>query len=128
MTTDGNDVTAVVDELYYKVMLDVLPERVIRFRLPDLTILYCNAAWAAGHYLTPAEVVGRTMDDMLSTEGRANLQLQLVRLSPETPLVADDAPRPAPNDPSRWVEWGCLGAGGGEVRVKKHPDRRPGCY
>lgn len=52
--------------MYYKGMLDVLPERVIRFRLPDLTIIYCNAAWAGGHNLTPAEVVGRTMDDLPS--------------------------------------------------------------
>jgi diguanylate cyclase (GGDEF)-like protein/PAS domain S-box-containing protein len=97
--------TAVVDEMYYKGMLDVLPERVIRFRLPDLMILYCNAAWAAGHHLTPAEVVGRTMDDLLSPDGRAELELQLVRLSPENPLVADDRARPAPNAPGRWVEW-----------------------
>jgi diguanylate cyclase (GGDEF)-like protein/PAS domain S-box-containing protein len=98
-------VTAIVDETYYKGMLDVLPERVIRFRLPDLTILYCNAAWAAGHHLTPAEVIGRTMDDLLSPAGRAELELQLVRLSPDNPLVADDRARPAPNAPGRWVEW-----------------------
>jgi diguanylate cyclase (GGDEF)-like protein/PAS domain S-box-containing protein len=97
--------TAFVDELYYKGMLDVLPERVIRFRLPDLTILYCNAAWANGHNVTPAEVIGRTMDEMLSPAGRADLELQLVRLSAETPLVADDTARPAPNEPGRWVEW-----------------------
>ena len=28
-------------------MLDVLSELVNRYRLSDLTILYCNAAWAA---------------------------------------------------------------------------------
>jgi PAS domain-containing protein len=75
-------VTTFVDEIDYRGMLAVLPERVIRFRLPDLTILYCNAAWAAGHSLTPDEVVGRTMDDLLSAEGRADLELQLVRLGP----------------------------------------------
>jgi diguanylate cyclase (GGDEF)-like protein/PAS domain S-box-containing protein len=99
------DVTPSIDELYYKGMLDVLPERVIRFRLPDLTILYCNAAWAGGHNLTPDDVVGRTMDDLLSPAGRAELELQLVRLGPDTPLVTDDTPRPAPNAPGRWVEW-----------------------
>jgi hypothetical protein len=24
----------------------------------DLTVVYCNSAWAAGHELTPAEVIG----------------------------------------------------------------------
>jgi diguanylate cyclase (GGDEF)-like protein len=111
-------VTAVVDELYYKGMLDVLPERVIRFRLPDLTILYCNAAWAAGHHLTPVDVVGRTMDDLLSPDGRADLELQLVRLSPHNPVVTDATARPAPNAPGRWVEWVdqyLPSAGGAEV-------------
>jgi diguanylate cyclase (GGDEF)-like protein/PAS domain S-box-containing protein len=109
---------AFVDEKYYKDMLDVLPERVIRFRLPHLTILYCNAAWAAGHNLVPADVVGRTMDDLLSPAGRADLELQLVRLSPENPLVTDDTARPAPNEPGRWVEWVdqyLPSAGGAEV-------------
>ena len=97
--------TAPVDELYYKAMLDVLPERVIRFRLPDLTILYCNTAWANGHNLTPPEVVGLTMDDLLSPEGRADLELQLVLLGPDNPLVTDVTARPAPNAPGQWIEW-----------------------
>jgi diguanylate cyclase (GGDEF)-like protein/PAS domain S-box-containing protein len=98
-------VSAIVDETYYKGMLDVLPERVIRFRLPDLTILYCNAAWASGHNLTPVEVIGRTMDDLLSRAGRADLELQLEKLSLDNPLVADDTARPAPNALGHWVEW-----------------------
>jgi diguanylate cyclase (GGDEF)-like protein/PAS domain S-box-containing protein len=101
----GADVTAFVDEIYYKGMLDVLPERVIRFRLPDLTILYCNAAWAAGHGMSPDEVIGSTMDEMLSLAGRADLELQLVRLGPDNPVVTDDTARPAPNAPGQWVEW-----------------------
>jgi diguanylate cyclase (GGDEF)-like protein/PAS domain S-box-containing protein len=98
-------VTPIIDELYYKGMLDVLPERVIRFSLPELTILYCNAAWANGHNLTPDEVIGHTMDEMLSPAGRADLELQLVRLGPDNPIVHDVTARPAPNDPGRWVEW-----------------------
>ena len=101
----GRHVTPSVDETYFKGMLDVLPERVIRFSLPDLTILYCNAAWANGHNLTPAEVIGRTMDELLSPAGRADLELQLVQLSPENTLAHDHTARPAPNAPGRWVEW-----------------------
>ncbi|MGZ4769560.1 MAG: diguanylate cyclase [Ilumatobacteraceae bacterium] len=90
---------------YHKGMLDVLPERVIRFRLPDLTIIYCNDAWAAGHDLKPADVIGRTMVDLLAPAALTDLELQLARLSPDTPIVADDRARPAPNAPGRWVEW-----------------------
>ena len=85
----GSEVTISVDETYYKGMLDVLPERVIRFRLPDLTILYCNAAWSSSHHLTPAEAIGRTMDELLSPAARADLELQLVQLSPENTLARD---------------------------------------
>ena len=97
--------TPSVDETYYKGMLDVLPERVIRFRLPDLTILYCNAAWSNSHHLTPAEAIGRTMDELLSPAARADLELQLVQLSPENTLVRDPIARPTPNAPGRWLEW-----------------------
>ena len=101
----GCDVTPAVDETYYKGMLDVLPERVIRFRLPDLTILYCNAAWSSSHNLTPAEAIGRTMDELLSPAARADLELQLVQLSPENTFAHDPIARPAPNAPGRWLEW-----------------------
>jgi PAS domain-containing protein len=101
----GAEVTLSVDETYYKGMLDVLPERVIRFRLPDLTILYCNSAWSSSHNLTPAEAIGRTMDELLSPAARADLELQLVQLSPENTLAHDHTARPAPNAPGRWLEW-----------------------
>jgi diguanylate cyclase (GGDEF)-like protein/PAS domain S-box-containing protein len=102
---NGRHVTVSAHEAYYRGMLDFLPERVIRFRLRDLTILFCNAAWAAGHGLTPPEVVGLTMDDLLSPAGRADLELQLVRLGPDNPIVVDNQARPAPNVVGQWIEW-----------------------
>jgi hypothetical protein len=70
-------------------MLDYLPERVIRFRLSDLTILFCNAAWAAGHSLTPAEVVGLTMGSQQRSRNRvARQQLRHVTKSPRPPDIS----------------------------------------
>ena len=100
--------TAVVDETYFKgiaEILDVMPERVIRYRVSDLFITYCNAAWATGHDRRPSDVIGRTLDEFLSAAERAGLQSQLARLSSANSLVADEAPRPAPNAPGQWVEW-----------------------
>ncbi len=99
------DVAVSVNEDYHKDMIDVLPERVIRFRLPDLTIVYCNAAWANGHSLDPADVIGRAMGEMLSPAAMSDLEVQLRRLSPDNPIAVDDRARPAPNAPGRWVEW-----------------------
>jgi diguanylate cyclase (GGDEF)-like protein/PAS domain S-box-containing protein len=96
------------DETFYKglaAMLDALPERVVRYRIPDLTIAYCNAAWAAWYDLEPAAVVGRKLDEFLSDDGKAGLALQLARLGPDNPLIADDVARVAPNAPGEWVEW-----------------------
>jgi diguanylate cyclase (GGDEF)-like protein/PAS domain S-box-containing protein len=100
--------SVVLDDTYYvscAETLDELPERVVRYRLADLTILYCNAAWAAGHGLRPVEAIGRSLRDLLTPPEVAGLESQLTRLGPDNPRVADDAPRAAPNAPGEWVEW-----------------------
>lgn len=86
-------------------ILDALPERVVRFRLPDLTILYCNDAWASGLGMVPAEIVGRDLYEFLSEDGRAGLVRQLARLGPDEPLVPDSVPRADLRNPGRWIEW-----------------------
>ena len=86
-------------------MLDALPERVVRYRVLDLTIVYCNASWAAWNNLEPSDVVGHSLDEFLSEDGRAGLTAQLARLGPDSPLVADKVVRADPNDPGKWVEW-----------------------
>lgn len=93
------------DAKYYRGILDALPERVVRYRLPDLTVVYCNSAWAAGHHLAPAAVIGHALSDFLSESERRGLRSQLARLSHDTPYLADDRPRSAPNAPGQWVEW-----------------------
>ena len=85
--------------------LDAMPERVIRYRLPDLEITYCNAAWAAGHRAKPGEIIGRVLTDLLTEQEQVGMRRQLARLGPELPLIADESPRPAPNAPGQWVEW-----------------------
>ncbi len=100
--------TVAFDESYFRgvaEILDVMPERVVRYRLSDLAIVYCNAAWAAGHDLRPTDIIGRTLDEFLSAAESAGLHSQLARLSCDDPLVVDDVPRPAPNAPGQWVEW-----------------------
>ena len=85
--------------------LDALPERVIRFRLPDLFIIYCNTAWAEQYHLEPAQVIGHTLDQFLLEDGLAGLNSQLALLSLENPVLTDLLARNAPNAPGRWVEW-----------------------
>ena len=86
-------------------ILDALAERVVRYRVADRTILYCNAAWAAAHDATPAAMTGRRLDDLLGADELAGLRIQLERLGPDQPLLADDVARPAPDAPGRWVAW-----------------------
>ncbi|HSB85553.1 MAG TPA: diguanylate cyclase [Ilumatobacteraceae bacterium] len=96
------------DEQYYKRLeevLDALPERVVRYRVPDLTIVYCNASWAAWYDLVPEQVLGRKLDEFLSDDGKAGLATQLARLDSEHPVLTDPVARLAPNRPGRWVEW-----------------------
>jgi diguanylate cyclase (GGDEF)-like protein/PAS domain S-box-containing protein len=96
------------DEKYFEGIaetLDALTERVSRYRVSDRAVLYCNKAWAAGHSLTPAQVVGRSLDDILTPAERVGLRSQLAILGPDNAFVADDVLRPAPDGGDRWVEW-----------------------
>lgn len=86
-------------------MLDALPERVVKYRLPELTILYCNASWATMYGCEPAQVVGRPLDTFLSADGMEGLNEQLARLGPTNLVSVDETIREAPNAPGQWVEW-----------------------
>jgi diguanylate cyclase (GGDEF)-like protein/PAS domain S-box-containing protein len=98
-------VSVIADGRYYMGILDALPERVVRYSLADLTILYCNAAWATGHQLDPGDVIGHKLTDFLGVSEASGLESQLARLGTETLFLADDRPRAAPNAPGQWVEW-----------------------
>ncbi len=86
-------------------MLDALPEQVVRYQLPDLTIVYCNSSWAAWFHCTPSEVIGRRLDEFLSPDGHEGLDAQLSRLGPHNLVAVDVVMREAPNAPGQWVEW-----------------------
>ncbi|MEP7115067.1 MAG: sensor domain-containing diguanylate cyclase [Ilumatobacteraceae bacterium] len=99
MTQRSSEMTGLAE------VLDALPERVVKYRLPDLTILYCNASWADMYGLERAQAVGRTLDTFLSADGHEGLLAQLARLSPTNPILVDETIREAPNAPGQWVEW-----------------------
>jgi diguanylate cyclase (GGDEF)-like protein/PAS domain S-box-containing protein len=86
-------------------VLDALPDRVVRYRLLGLTIVYCNASWAGWYGLTPDDVIGRPLTEFLSPDGKAGLDSQLARLNSDHPILADPVTRMDPNHPDRWVEW-----------------------
>lgn len=86
-------------------MLDALPERVVRYRVPDLTIVYCNAAWASAYKITPQQAVGRTLEEFLSNDGLEGLAAQLQRLGPDNPILVDPVFRTDLNAPGRFAQW-----------------------
>ena len=86
-------------------MLDLLPERVNRYRLTDLAITYCNAAWAAQYGVDPGDAIGRHLDELLSPDEMNGLRQQLAVLGPDNPVLIDPVPRAVPNAPGQWLEW-----------------------
>ena len=99
-------------------MLDALPERVNRYRLSDLAILYCNAAWATQYGVEPAEALGRPLDEFLSDDELDGLHTQLALLGPDNPILVDTVAREVHNAPGQWLEWAdryLAGADGPEV-------------
>ncbi|HEY3438120.1 MAG TPA: diguanylate cyclase [Actinotalea sp.] len=85
--------------------LDLLSERVARYTVADLTLVYCNRAWALSHAAEPQDLIGRHMDELLHPAELEGLHTQLQRLGPDEPFLYDPHPRPAPRTPDRWVEW-----------------------
>ena len=83
--------------------LDILPERVIRYSVPALTILYCNVAWAAGFDLLPGDVIGRNLADFLTPSEVASVREHLELLGPDNRIIHNGAH--AANDVDRWVDW-----------------------
>lgn len=95
-------------------VLDLLTERIVRYRFDDLRILYCNRAWAAALHGTPGELVGRTMSEVLPSDELVGLEHQVARFGPRTSFLTGNV------QPSldRWIEWTDLyldGPHGGEV-------------
>jgi diguanylate cyclase (GGDEF)-like protein/PAS domain S-box-containing protein len=99
-------------------MLDLLPERVVRYSVSGRRIKYCNQSWAAAHGQSPAELLGRSLDDLLSSAELEGVESQLSRLGPDTSLLNDVTARPAPESPERWIAWAdqfLPGPDGGDV-------------
>jgi diguanylate cyclase (GGDEF)-like protein/PAS domain S-box-containing protein len=99
-------------------MLDALPERVNRYRLSDLAIMYCNAAWAAEYNVEPTQAIGRSLAEFLSDDELDGLRSQLALLGPDNPILVDSVARAVPNAPDMWLEWVdryLIGADGAEV-------------
>ncbi len=94
-----------LDDFRLSEMLDQMPERVVRYSVPDLTIRYCNAPWAAGHSAAPHQLIGCCLRDVLSPAELEGLGVQMGRLSRATPTLVDVVARPAPNEPGRWLSW-----------------------
>lgn len=99
-------------------MLDALPERVNRYRVSDLAIMYCNAAWATQYNVEPAQALGRRLQEFLSDDEMEGLHSQLALLGPDNPILVDTVARSVDNAPGQWLEWAdryLIGADGAEV-------------
>ncbi|EYR62381.1 hypothetical protein N866_08990 [Actinotalea ferrariae CF5-4] len=86
-------------------ILDLLPDRVVRYRVEDLTVLYCNRAWSVQWDREPQELIGSQLDRLLRPEEIEGLTIQLSRLGPSNPVLDDVAVRPATRQQGRWIQW-----------------------
>lgn len=81
-------------------ILDALPERVALFRLDDLVVLYGNTAKAADYGLTPEQLTGRSLSEVLSLADTADLRAHLASLDTRHPETFE-----AVNHQDRVIEW-----------------------
>ncbi|MCL3860997.1 sensor domain-containing diguanylate cyclase [Actinotalea sp. K2] len=94
-------------------VLDLLNERIVRYRVSDLQILYCNTAWADAVGLTPEAVTGLTMCAVLPPDELTGLFAQVARLGTESSHLIN-----IQRSGDRWTEWSDLyltGPGGTHI-------------
>jgi diguanylate cyclase (GGDEF)-like protein/PAS domain S-box-containing protein len=99
-------------------MLNSLPERVVRYSVADRRVKYCNRSWAAARGRTPDELIGLSLDELLSPPELDGVAAQLSLLGPDCPSLSDPVARPAPEAPDRWIAWAdqyLAGPDGGDV-------------
>jgi|AntRauTorckE6833_2_1112554.scaffolds.fasta_scaffold48029_2 PAS domain-containing protein len=77
-----------------------MSDRLALLRQADLVVLYCNEAKAAAHALTPAELIGRSLFDVLPGDEPAELANGLAALSPSRPKR-----RRVATHQDRTIEW-----------------------
>ena len=101
--------TPLIDEQYVRTLaatLDALPEQVVRYRLPDLTIVYCNARLGD---LVPPRARTRCSAARSTSSCRTTARPACTRNSPSSVPTIPSSPtrslRDAPNAPGQWVEW-----------------------
>ena len=80
-------------------LLDALPERVNRYRVSDLAITYCNAAWASQYDVEPADAIGRRSTGSCPTTSWWGCYSQLGLLGPHNPILVTLSPAPPPTPP-----------------------------
>lgn len=91
-------------------VLDLLTERIVRYRVDDLRILYCNTAWAVAVGSVPERLTGLAMSAVLPADELAGLYRQVARLGPESPHLTN-----IQRSGDRWTEWSDLYLEGPEL-------------
>lgn len=72
---------------FFREILDDLDDQIVRFDATDLTVRYCNPAWARRFGSTPADLVGRPVDLHFDDQQRAWLVAGLERLTRREPAA-----------------------------------------
>jgi diguanylate cyclase (GGDEF)-like protein/PAS domain S-box-containing protein len=85
--------------------LDLLADRICRFRRDDHRIVYCNPAWAAPFGREPAELVGHRIEELLGDAERAAMTGQLTQLSADSPILRSQTERIDESGHAVWEEW-----------------------
>ena len=86
-------------------ILDAVPERVVRYRIDDFAITYCNVAWCQSYGVEREQAIGRPLDTFLTVDGRDGLRTQLRILGPDRPVATDPTARSTSGHPDLWLEW-----------------------
>jgi PAS domain S-box-containing protein len=106
-------------EALYRSVVEDQTELICRF-LPDGTLTFVNGAYCRFFGRQAAEVVGRSLFEVVPQEECAPLRRRLAEVSPERPVVTVEHPVQAASGETRWVRWTDRGIFDAENRLVKY--------
>jgi PAS domain S-box-containing protein len=91
-------------ELRYRTIVENQLELICRYK-PDLTLIFCNEAYAELYGKTPAQVIGASLADYVDAQELADIRSVVDRLRGGATISHNEQPKILPDGKVYWYSW-----------------------
>jgi PAS domain S-box-containing protein len=91
-------------ELRYRTIVENQLELICRYK-PDLTLIFCNEAYAKLYGKTPSQMIGSSLADYVDAQELADINSVVDRLKDGATISHNEQPKVLPNGKVYWYSW-----------------------